>query len=98
MFPPGNKPFPLPKTLLTASGQSSDKSTAFNENMWGEITRARISQVKAVLRDSSLAKIIQKAQEFEKIPPNGSKTSTSAETGVVDDGMQIVDLSDPEWD
>jgi hypothetical protein len=98
MFPDGNKPPLLPKTLLTASGQLSDKSTAFNETMWGDITRVRIFQAKTVLRDSSFTKIIQKAQEFEKIGANGSKTSTSAETKVVDDSAQILDLSDPEWD
>ena len=99
MFPSGNKPPTLPKTLLTASGQLSDKSTAFNESMWGDVTRLRISQAKAVLRDSSFTKIIQKAQEFNKVGSNVSKTSTSAtETKVVDDDARILDLSDPEWD
>jgi hypothetical protein len=102
MFTSGNKNVTLPKTLNTASGKPSDTSTAFTEIVWGNITRARVSQARTVLRDASLEKIIQKAKDFEKISSNGSKASTSTEIVDVDhvDGShtQLVDLSDPEWD
>ena len=59
-------------------------------------------QARTVLQDSSLKKIIQKAKEFEKKSSNRSKGSTSTEVVDVDhvDGshIQLVDLSDPEWD
>jgi hypothetical protein len=79
-FTAGTKGVTLPKMLTTKSGQLSEKSTAFNEVMWGGVTRQRISQVRTVLRNSSLEKIIQKARDFEKISSNGSKASSMTET------------------
>lgn len=101
MFAAGTKGVTLPKTLMTKSGQPSEKSTAFNEVVWGGITRARISQARTVLRNSSLEKILQKAREFEKISSHGSKTSSTTETKDVDHAdenhVQLQDISDPEW-
>jgi len=100
-FTAGTKGVMLPKTLMTKSGQSSDKSTSFNEGMWGCVTRARISQARTVLRNSSLEKILQKARDFEKISSRGSKTSSTTETKDINDAdenhAQLQDLSDPEW-
>jgi hypothetical protein len=100
MYTAGIKNVVLPKTLTTESGQPSEKSTAFNETVWGAVTRARISQARTVLRDSSLEKILQKAQDFERISASGSKTST--ETKDVDHAngshTKLQDLSDPEWE
>src|ERR1700679_1219281 len=79
MFTSGNKNVTLPKTLNTATGKPSDTPMAFTEIVWGNITRARVSQARTVLRDASLEKIIQKAKDFEKISLNGSKASTSTE-------------------
>jgi hypothetical protein len=100
MYTAGIKNVILPKTLTTESGQLSETSTAFNETVWGAVTRARISQSRTVLRDSSLEKILKKAQDLERVSASGSKTST--ETRDIDyadrSHAKLQDLSDSEWD
>jgi hypothetical protein len=101
MYNRGTKNAVLPKTMTTKSGKSSEKSTAFNEIVWGGTTRARISQARTALRDSSLEKILQKAQELERKNTSGSKTPNTTETQDVNESLakiQVQDLSDLEWD
>lgn len=84
----GKKMVVLPQKFALENG--SVETMAFNDTTWGAITRARMDFVNNHLRESSLAKAIEKAKE--SIAPHQDMSVDVEEN----QDVQMVDLSDDE--